>query len=287
MSDTSNNTTDPGASPTVVAIPQTPKLTTTKRITANPTTVGATVRFEIDVQNSGNVTLTSVGVTDSLTRADTTVLLPTTGPVFFSADENSSVGTLLVGETATYRVTYVLTQEDIDAGGIQNTATTTGTPPIGSPVTDPVDTPVILTAIADPKINMVKTLKTGGPTFDTVGDVLTYAFTITNTGNVTLVDAFTMNDPLITAAGGTIICEATPLAPGDDLICEGSYAVDQDDIDLGRVDNSATASNGVATSIASTVSIPAQQNPAMETVKRQKRSQLMVPLIRISNPSIL
>jgi uncharacterized repeat protein (TIGR01451 family) len=268
VSDISNNNTGAGSSPTVVPITPNPSLEATKRITANPVTLGATLRFEIDVENTGNVTLSAVAVIDTLTRADNTVLTPASGPSFFMADEGSPVGTLTVGETATYRVTYVLTQDDIDAGGIENTASAVGTPPIGSQVLDAVNTPVVLPIIADPTIDMVKTLKSGGPTFDAVNEVLTYTFTITNTGNVTLKDAFTVTDPLITNAGGAIVCEPAPLAPLDSLICEGSYAVTQDDIDAGNVDNTATASNVVATSDPSATSTPAQQNPAMETVKK-------------------
>ena len=258
-----------GSSPTPVTIAPNPSVEATKRITDPQTTLGATVRFEIDVTNTGNVTLNSVAVSDDgLTRADGTALVVTNGPDFFNATLGSSAGNLRVGETATYRVSYVLTQDDIDAGGISNTATATGTPPVGSPVTDAVDTPVTLVIDAAPDIALVKSLQSGGPAFDSVGDVLTYAFEITNTGNITLTDAFTITDPLITDANGTITCAAPPLAPLASLTCEGSYSVQQKDIDAGKVDNVATASNGIATSDESTTTTPALQQPALAVDKQ-------------------
>ncbi len=227
------------------------------------------MRFEIDVENTGNVTLSNVTVTDNdLTRADGSRLTVTSGPSFFSATMSSSDGNLKVGEVATYRVTYVLTQEDVDAGGIANTAVATGTPPIGSAVRDAVDTPVRLPIRAQPSFDMKKALTAGGPTYNAVNDPLTYTFTITNTGNVTLTDSFTISDPLITNAGGTITCDAPPLAPNASLDCTGTYRVTQDDLDAGKVDNTARATNAVANSGRSSTSTPALQEPSLATVKK-------------------
>ncbi len=268
VSDVSDNGAGTGSSPTVIAIAPDPSIETTKRITDGPTTLGAIVRFEIDVENTGNVTLTNVTVTDDgLTRADGTALTLTSGPTFFSADAGSGAGTLQTGETATYRVTYALTQDDIDAGGIANTAQSTATPPIGTPVNDETDIPVTLAIAPEPEIALVKSLTAGGPTFSAVDDVLSYAFEITNTGNITLEDDFTITDPLISDAGGIIVCEPAPLAPDDSLTCTGTYAVTQDDIDAGGVTNTATASNPRATSVPSSTTTPALQTSALAMVK--------------------
>src|SRR5690606_9199656 len=43
------------------------------------------------------------------------------------------------GETATYTLTYTLTQDDIDAGELTNSTLATGTPPAGADVTDVSD----------------------------------------------------------------------------------------------------------------------------------------------------
>ncbi len=276
VDDISHPTPGGGSTPTTLTIPPMPDIEGEKVITSGPTTLNGIVRFDITATNTGNVTLTGVGVAeDTLRRADGTILTLSSGPTFFSADAGSSAGTLIPGETATYRATYQLTQADIDAGGIDNQARVAGTDPNGTPVDDLTDagTPgdnsdvTVLTIPSNPALTLVKELTAGGPTFDTVGDVLTYTFTVTNAGNVTITDPISITDPLITNAGGTISCGPVPLAPGASLTCSGSYAVDQDDLNAGQVDNSATATDGSTTSPAATESVPAQQNPAVSVDK--------------------
>ena len=252
-----------------------PEIEGEKLITSTDTTLGAIVRFEITATNTGNVTLTSVGVSaDTLLRADGTPLTLASGPTFFQATEGSGVGTLQVGETATYRATYVLTQDDIDAGGISNQAIVTGTPPVGGAVTDQTDDgddgdgntandPTELPIAANPSLDLDKALTDGGPTFDAVGDELTYTFTVTNTGNVTLTDPMVIDDPLIT----DVTCDPTPLAPLASLTCTGIYSVLQEDIDRGEILNTATAQNGATESDEASETVLAQQDPAMETLK--------------------
>jgi len=110
-------------------------------------------------------------------------------------------------------------------------------------------------------------LVSGGPTFDAVGDIMAYEFDVPNTGNVTIVAPVTVDDPLIDGAGGSVTCPAIDLIPDASYTCSGSYAVIQEDIDAGAVENIATVSGGGATSDPSGVTTLAQQDPAMETVK--------------------
>ena len=72
------------------------------------------------VTNSGNVTLTSVRVTDPLPG-----LSAVTCPL----------GTLAPGASETCTATYTTTQADVNAGGVTNTGTASGRPPTGPPVT--------------------------------------------------------------------------------------------------------------------------------------------------------
>jgi large repetitive protein len=266
--------------PTVTLLPSLPGIASEKTITAGPVVLGGEVAFLITATNTGNVTLTSVAITsERLRRADGTVLALTTGPNFNGASAGSPAGVLQPGEVASYVATYVLTQADIDAGGISNAVVLQGQPPTGAPVSDlsdngndadgnTVDDPTVLTIPATPSMGLVKQLNAAAaPTFDAVGDVLAYEFVVTNTGNVTLTNQIAITDPLITGAGGTITCPAPPVAPGATVTCTGSYTVTQADIDRGSVINSASASDGTTTSPPATLTVPADQNPGLTTAK--------------------
>ncbi|UWR24549.1 hypothetical protein [Sulfitobacter sp. S190] len=272
--------TDNGAdNPTLTQIPAQPGIEGTKTIAQGTPDVGSTIGFAIAVTNTGNVTLRDVAIaSDTLTRADGTELALDADPTFAGADAASPVGTLVPGETATYRAFYTLTQADIDAGGIRNTARVTGTPPVGSPITDVTDNgddtdgndaddPTTLEVPAAPALSLVKSRAADSPaTFDTVQQSIGYLFEVTNTGNVTLTDPVGITDARLTDGGGTLSCPALPaegLAPQASLTCTGTYAVTQEDIDAGRIDNSATATSGTTVSEPSTDTILAQQTPAL------------------------
>ena len=117
------------------------------------------------VTNTGNVTLTGVVVDD-----------PKVGTV------TCPVTTLAPGASTTCTATYTLTQADVDAGVVDNTATATGTDPSGTDVTatDTTSTPIP----PAPSIALDKTA--GTPTGTTAGSTIDYTFLVTNTGNVTL-----------------------------------------------------------------------------------------------------
>ncbi|SEN73467.1 conserved repeat domain-containing protein [Loktanella fryxellensis] len=274
--DTDGNTTD---DPTDLSVALAASLSAVKQIVAGPVTVGGRVIFDIRVTNTGNVTLRQVAIaSDTLTRADGTALTLTNGPVLRSTDQGSVAGTLAVGETGIWRASYVLTQADIDAGGISNIAVATGTPLTGNPVTaqtrdtdeadgNPATDPTELIVPINPALVVDKVLSAGGPTFNAVGQTLSFRFDVRNTGNVRLVDGIAIDDPLITDAGGTVSCPAGPLAPGAAISCTADYAVTQADIDAGGVTNTATATSGAVSSAPDAVTVPASQSPALTTVK--------------------
>ena len=76
------------------------------------------ITYSYLVTNTGNVTLTSIGVTD-----------PMPGLSAVSCPDP----TLAPAAAETCTATYTTTQADVDAGGITNTGTATGTPPAGRP----------------------------------------------------------------------------------------------------------------------------------------------------------
>ncbi len=101
-----------------------------------------------------------------------------------------------------------------------------------------------------------------------VGDKITYAFTVTNTGNVTLTNV-TVTDPKVTVVGGPI----ASLAPGasNNTTFTATYTLTQADINTGSVYNLATVTGtkpggGTVTGTGgTTVSIP--QTPALAISK--------------------
>ena len=98
----------------------------------------------------------------------------------------------------------------------------------------PTDTPICQAA-------SVALVKVGtyddGDCTAAVGDVITYAFSVSNTGNVTLSNVI-VEDPLVTMLGGPI----ASLAPGaiDTTTYTASYTITQQDIDAGVFSNQAT-----------------------------------------------
>ena len=191
-----------------------PALTLDKQAGA-PTgnTAGSTIAYTFLVTNEGNVTLNPVSVSDARVG---TVTCPDT--------------TLAPAASVTCTATYTLTQADVDAGTVVNTATASGTPPAGDPVTatDTETSPIV----ANPGIDLVKSGTVNG---QHAGDTIDYTFAVTNTGNVTLA-AVEVTDP----KAGTVTCPDTTLAPGASTTCTATYLLTQADVDTGLVHNEAT-----------------------------------------------
>jgi uncharacterized repeat protein (TIGR01451 family) len=106
--------------------------------------------------------------------------------------------------------------------------------------------------------------KEAAPTiYDTVGDAITYTYTVTNTGNVTLAGPATVEDDK-----AVVTCPGGALAPnGGFVTCTATYTITQADIDSGEVTNLATATvNGVESNEA-TQTVTADQTPAISVAK--------------------
>jgi uncharacterized membrane protein len=221
---------------------------------ADQANVGDQINYTFTVTNTGNVPLTNVTVTD---------------PMFTVSGGSIS---LAVGESdiATFSGSYTLTQIDINAGKVDNTATATGTTPGNTPVTDEHSTTVDIPqdeSIELVKVGVLDMTATAPSGQANVGDIINYTFTVTNTGNVPLTNV-TVTDPMFTVSGGSI-----SLAVGESDIAtfSGSYVLTQNDINAGKVDNTATATgtspgnNPVTDEHSTTVDIP--QDESIELVK--------------------
>ena len=236
--------TDPEEDHADSPVDQSPDLAIVKTVTAingepTDTTVNAAgdvISYSITVENTGNVTLTNVVLTDALTDDETYV--SGDGPV---------VGDLKVDETWTYSASYTVTQADIDAGGnfdttdpadglndvIRNVAS------VDTDQTDPEEDHADSPVDQSPDLAIVKTVTAinGEPTDTTVnaaGDVISYSITVENTGNVTLTnvvltDALTDDETYVSGDGPVV----GDLEVDETWTYSASYTVTQADIDAG------------------------------------------------------
>ncbi len=190
---------------------------------AGRASAGDTIAFTFSVENTGNTTLDPVVVEDPLVGE---ITCPT--------------GPLAPGESVDCDpVTYEVTQDDVDSGAFDNTATATATPPAGADVTDQDSTSTTLTRVNTLTIDKVSgTLSDPDGNGPDVGDVLDYSFSITNTGSTRL-RIIAVTDP---ALGGTFPCSPEQLDPGQTSTCNGTYTLTQADVDAGQVENSADGS---------------------------------------------
>ena len=262
-------------STTTTPTPTTPGLTLVKSAAITKDTndddlagVGDEITFTFTVHNAGQVTLHDVSVADQLVAPAgpaVTVTCPA-GDLAPGAD-------LVCASSA-----YVVTQADVDAGSVDNSATASGTPPYGPPVVSPPSTTTTPTPNPAPGLSLVKSAAITDDANDDgkagVGDEVTFTFHVENTGNVTL-SGITVADQLVAPAGPavSVTCPVTTLAPGAQMDCTSSaYVVTQADVDAGSVDNRATASGTPPTgppvvTPPSTTTTPTPATPALTLVK--------------------
>jgi len=230
---------------------------------ASPAAVGNTVTYDITIQNNGDLILTGVSLIDTLTNDDGTILTPST-PSFVSSTNGSPEGTLIVGESATYSLSYTITQADIDSGGLSNTINATATAENGAnninDISDDGDDgdgnttndPAITPLPASPSLQVTKVALPD--TNVAVGQTVIYTYRVTNNGNQTLTNIDLSDDHEGTGtfpdpASEDIIAvddvapigdssDTAPnngvwssLAPGDTVTFTAEYIVTQEDID--------------------------------------------------------
>jgi hypothetical protein len=275
--DPDGNTSDPtasGASSTVTVptVAPAPTVSINKQATVSPAAhqgaarPGDIIGYSYVVTNTGNVTLASVAVDD-----------PTLGPVICPAPAGPG---LVPGASETcYGVeSHTVTQADVDAGKVTDTATATGTDNSG--LTSPVSSPSTVSTLTEPAVPAISLVKmadasTGDDTRLTDGEAISYSYLVTNTGDVTLASV-AVDDPTL----GPVTCPVptTPgLAPGASETCTGDalHTVTQADVDAGQVTDTATASafttsviGSSVSSAPSTVVVPGRPDPSVAIDKR-------------------
>lgn len=239
-----------------------PQLVVTK--TADDTTdvaVGQTVTYTYTVENTGNITLTNVGLSDSHEGTGTA---PVPGSETLTTDAGTSGDstdavadgtwdTLAPGDIVTWTASYTVTGADLanqTDNDIDNTVTASATPAAGTlggtlTADETVDlenqnASLSVTKVADDDTDVV------------VGQVITYTYTVTNDGNVpvtniTLGDNVTAGSGTAPTPGGETLLtdngtlgDSTDAAEdgswdtlgvGDVITFTGTYTVTQDDVD--------------------------------------------------------
>lgn len=90
---------------------------------------------------------------------------------------SESIASLGVGASESFTESYTITQADLDAGSVLNSASASGNDPDGNPVDD--DDEVTVEAERQASLSVDKS---ASPlSYDAAGDVITYTITVTNT----------------------------------------------------------------------------------------------------------
>lgn len=232
--------------------------------------IGDTVEYTYVVTNAGNVTIQNVALTDveegvgaltftnPATYTDNTVAGDVAGTTGDSSNvdfADSDWDVLGPNDVITFTSTYVIQAADFVApnggsdGNLTNTATANATfngSPILTAGSDSENVPLVTTAsfdmtkVADNTVNRL------------VGDVVTYTYTITNTGNVpitaiTVADVHGGSGPNPTPGSETLLTDNlalgdsvtgvandgtwATLGPADVITFASTYAVTQNDVD--------------------------------------------------------
>ena len=220
---------------------------------------GDTVDYTFTVRNVGPTTLSSIAITDQLLG----------GEVTCAAAEGVQLAP--GAELTCTPVSYPLTQADVDAGKVDNSASVAASSPRGE-ATDSAQASVTIT-----QVNAISLAKSATEPHDTdgdgrisAGDTVDYTFTVRNTGTTTLRNA-EITDPML---GGTVSCnklQDAALAPGDEVSCAPvTYTLTQSDVDRGKVNNEASvaadAPHGSVTDAAQ-ATVAAPGTDAVELVK--------------------
>jgi uncharacterized repeat protein (TIGR01451 family) len=254
-----------GSSTVTSIIDYTPGLKVVK--TADPVTdtnhdgfagdAGDVITYHITVSNTGDVDLSGVTVTDSLTGRTL-----------------ANGVSLAVGGSQTYTDTYTITQANVDAG-------TCGTPTVltntanahdsnGDTSTSTVTSTIDYTAA-------LKVVKTANPVTDTnhdgfvgdAGDVITYHVTVTNTGDVDLTGV-----KVVDSLTGDILANGVSLAVGGSQTYTDTYTITQANVNAGSpghpdqlVNTATVTTNQPCATGSSTVTSTIDYTPGLNIVK--------------------
>ncbi len=206
------------ASTAVVSALQTAKLSV--RMESNPPVMrqaGEQIQLTIDVHNDGNVTLSALSATRTLSAA------AGVAPNFTCAG-----ATLPPAATTSCSALYLVTQEDVDSGSVRFGATVRATTPNATTLTS-AETQITVTTESRPGL---RAIASAAPTsVYTAGTPLNITISLANNGNLSLgelavnLDVFSGSGP-----APTFSCTRSAIEPATATTCVGQYTVTADDI---------------------------------------------------------
>jgi len=175
-----------------------PVLTQTKSVVGDVwLQAGGTASYRLVIHNGGGAAAAGILIRDRLTSnymgapinvqatwpGGSATLSASVNPVTRIADFDVVPGVLYPGEdlTLTWDMTLLTWAP---TGSQDDTATTTGTDPLGGVVTAPPSHAAI--TVTDPHVAVTKVLHAGQPVFVPLGSTVTYDFSVRNTGDTTL-----------------------------------------------------------------------------------------------------
>ena len=183
--------------------------------------VGQVIEYTYVVTNTGKMDLRNVKITDDHIQ---------NGKPF----GNFNLGE---GDSKTYSTnsatSYRITQDDLTNGYVTNVAYATGT--YKQKQVKSNEATVTIQAIRNPALILKKTASS--ETYSSEEDSITYAYEVTNSGDVVIYGPITVNDNKL----GTVPISSSSISPGQTVTGIAPHKISQADLDAGYITNIAQA----------------------------------------------
>ncbi|WP_194778236.1 DUF7507 domain-containing protein, partial [Pararhodonellum marinum] len=242
------------------AITQNAGLTVSK--TVNPTSISepTLLQYTITIENTGNVTLTGLQVTDILPDGSMATL-------------TGSLADIPVGEIRELTTTYQATQADINAGNALVSSVSVTAAEVPGPTEDTAETAITQNA-------GLTVSKTVNQTNISEPTLLQYTITIENTGNVTLT-GLQVTDILPDDNTATLTGSLANIPVGGSRQLTTSFQATQADIDTGNtlINSVSVTTNEVPGPTEDTAETIISQNVGMTVTKTVNPTNISAPTL--------
>jgi hypothetical protein len=201
-----------------------------KSASASSISAAGPITYSIAVTNTGARALTTPSLLDTLLLGTASRTL-TTGPTLASGDTDAD-GEIDTNEIWVYTATYTATQADMDLGGTFSNSVTFDTAQTPARTSNAATTTIVQTPALSINKTFVISPDSGTIGVADLGDVITYTYAVTNSGNITVAnvnvtDVHNAAGPLSTITPTNV----ASLAPGTSASFTATYVTLQGDID--------------------------------------------------------